>query len=61
MVPTLDANFFAAASAWRMRDIVRSEDSSCQRRFRPGRPDGGSTKVALSNWYCRGCAKVASR
>jgi hypothetical protein len=44
MVPTLDANFFDAASAWRTRDIVRSEDSSCQ-----GKPGGGSTKVALSN------------
>jgi hypothetical protein len=30
MVPTLDANFFDVASAWRTRDIVRSEDSSCQ-------------------------------
>jgi hypothetical protein len=31
MVPTLDANFFDAASAWRTRDTtVRSEDSSCQ-------------------------------
>jgi hypothetical protein len=30
MVPTLDANFFDAASGWRTRDIVRSEDSSCQ-------------------------------
>jgi hypothetical protein len=49
MVPTFDANFFDAASAWRTRDIVRSEDSSCQRGFRPGKPGGGSTKVALSN------------
>jgi hypothetical protein len=49
MVPTLDANFFDAASAWRTRDIVRSEASSCQAPLRPGKPGGGSTKVALSN------------